>query len=148
MQLTRCPVCHSRIGLEQLVQDEAGRELLALLSTLDTAAGAALVSYIGLFRPAQRDLANDRALKLARETLALEAVQWLVPALQETVETLRSKRAQGDSKALTNHNYLSKVLQSVIERGLRHTPHERISAPSYSSADASQKRLTDTSWSE
>ena len=146
MQLTRCPVCHSRIGLEQLVQDEAGRELMALLATLDSAGGAALISYIGLFRPAQRDLANDRALKLARETLALEAVQWLVPALQETVETIRTKRAQGDSKPLSNHNYLGKVLQSVIDRGLRHTPQERIKAPAYTSAQAAQQRLTNTDW--
>ena len=26
MQLNRCPICHSRISLDALVQDEAGRE--------------------------------------------------------------------------------------------------------------------------
>ena len=71
MRLTRCPICHGRISLEALVQDEAGRELLALVARLDTQTGAALVSYLGLFRSASRDLANERALKLARETLAL-----------------------------------------------------------------------------
>ena len=71
MHLSRCPICHSRISLEALVQDEAGRELMALVAKLDTQTGAALVSYLGLFRSASRDLANERALKLAREALNL-----------------------------------------------------------------------------
>ena len=145
MQLTRCPVCHSRIDLEALVQDNAGRELLALLAQQDSSTGTALVTYLGLFRPAKRDLTNDRALKIARETLALEAAQWLTPALQETVDALREKRTQGDVRPLSNHNYLKSVMKSVIERGLRYTPEGK-SAPYYTSADASVARLTDTSW--
>ena len=116
MQLGRCPICHSRISLEALVQDEAGRELLALVATLDTQTGAALVSYLGLFRSASRDLANERALRLARETLALVATpdtSRLAIALSETVEALRSKQW---SKPLKNHNYLQKVLESVQVR--------------------------------
>lgn len=147
MQLGRCPVCHSRISLEQLTQDESGRELLATLATLDTATGAALVAYIGLFRSASRDLANDRALKLVRETIALESPQWLTPALQETVDSLRDKRAQGDVQPLKNHNYLSKVLEGVIKRGIAYTPAQE-KARGYSSASATIQRLTDTSWGE
>ena len=71
MHLTRCPICRSRISLEALVQDEAGRDLLALVARLDTQTGAALVSYLGLFRSVSRDLANERALKLAREAKQL-----------------------------------------------------------------------------
>ncbi len=92
MQLARCPVCHSRIGLEALVQDEAGRELLALLSSLDTLTGSTLVSYLGLFRAATRDLANERALRLAKEALALSDATRLSIALSKTVETLRDKQ--------------------------------------------------------
>lgn len=139
MQLNRCPVCHSRIGLEQLVQDEAGRELLALLIKLDTLTGSVLVAYIGLFRSANRDLANDRALKLVHETLAIESVQWLTPALQETVEVLKEKRCSGETKPLTNHNYLKRVLDSVIKRGIMHTPQRGSHSPVID-------RLTDTSW--
>ena len=145
MNLCRCPICHGRIGLEQLVQDEAGRDLLAEVAKLDNASGAALVSYVGLFRSASRDLSNDRALKLIRETLAIESVQWLTPALQETVESLREKRAQGEVKPLTNHNYLKRVLESVISRGLTHTPAQR-PAVGYTSAEATEQRLKDTSW--
>ena len=70
MQLNRCPVCHARLALDALVQDEAGRELMGLLVKLDTDTGAALVNYLGLFRSPQRDLANSKALKLARDVLA------------------------------------------------------------------------------
>jgi hypothetical protein len=117
MQLGRCPVCHSRISLEQVCQDDAGRELLALLAKLDSATGVALVSYLGLFRSHNRDLANDRALRLAQEVVALEAFQFLVPALIETTEALKAKRSSGEVKALGNHNYLKRVLESVVARG-------------------------------
>lgn len=114
MHLTRCPVCHSRIGLEALVQDEAGRELLALVARLDTQTGAALVSYLGLFRSPSRDLANERALKLARETLDMTSdTARLAIALSETVEALRGKQPR---QPLKNHNYLQKVLESVQAR--------------------------------
>ena len=47
MHLSRCPICHSRIPLEALVQDEAGRELLTLVSSgrPDTARLAIAESY-------------------------------------------------------------------------------------------------------
>ena len=115
MQLARCPICHSRINLEALIQDEAGRELLALLIDLDTLIGAALVSYLGLFRSPSRDLANDRALRLARETLSLGDPTRLSIALAETVEALRNKQPH---KPLTNHNYLKRVLESVEARAI------------------------------
>jgi hypothetical protein len=117
MQLGRCPVCHSRISLEQVCQDDAGRELLALLAKVDSATGVALVSYLGLFRSHNRDLANDRALRLAQEVLSLDANQFLVPALIETTEALKAKRSNGEVKSLANHNYLKRVLESVVTRG-------------------------------
>ena len=113
MQLSRCPICHSRISLEALVQDEAGRELMALVAKLNTQTGAALVSYLGLFRSASRDLANERALKLASEALGLISASdtaRLAIALSETVEALRGKQPR---QPLKNHNYLKKVLESV-----------------------------------
>lgn len=113
MHLTRCPICHSRIHLEALVQDAAGRELLMLLTQLDTQTGAALVAYLGLFRSATRDLANDRALRLATETLDLcppADRPRISVALAETVEAFRSKQPH---RPLKNHNYLVAVLKSI-----------------------------------
>lgn len=107
MQLNRCPICHSRISLDALAQDEAGRELLGLLSKLDADAGTALVGYLTLFRSHTRDLANDRALRLAKDALALsESLPALAEAMRATVEQIRAKG--GDP--LSNHNYLRKVL--------------------------------------
>lgn len=107
MQLNRCPVCHSRIALEQLAQDEAGRELLGLLVKLDIETGTALVGYLGLFRSASRDLANDKALKLAREVLQLGNTAQVAYAMRQTVETLQGRQ----SKPLSNHNYLKRILE-------------------------------------
>ena len=118
MQLARCPICHSRISLEALVQDQAGRELLALLADLDTLTGSALVSYLGLFRASYRDLANDRALRLAREVLSLGDATRLSIALAETVEALRDILPQ---KPLTCHSHLKRVL----EAGREHTATAR-----------------------
>lgn len=122
MQLTRCPVCHSRIGLEQLIQDEAGRELLALLACMQDYLAMQLVPYLGLFRPATRDLPNDRALRLAREAVMM-CVDGpiLAQALAETVQAMRVKQDQGGFKPLSNHNYLKQVLESVTARGMSGT---------------------------
>jgi hypothetical protein len=107
MQLNRCPICHTRISLDALAQDEAGRELLGMLAKLDTDTGTALVGYLGLFRSKTRDLANDRALRMAKEVLALsESLPALAEAMRITVEQIRAKG--GDP--LSNHNYLRKVL--------------------------------------
>lgn len=111
MQLTRCPVCHSRINLEALVQNEAGRGLLALMAKLNADLATALVSYIGLFRAKSRDLASDRALRLCNEVLALGESKVLTSALCQTLESMRAKQFAGQFKALSNHNYLKRVLE-------------------------------------
>lgn len=115
MQLTRCPVCHSRISLEQLVQDESGRDLLALLAGLEKNTGTVLITYIGLFRSQSRDLANNRALKLAQEALELATEPQLLTAMANVVESMRAKQQQGSFKPLANHNYLKRVLETTSE---------------------------------
>lgn len=129
MQLARCPTCHARINLDSLCQDEAGRELLAILVGLDTLQGSALVSYLGLFRPATRDLANDRALRLAREALALGDMPALAQAMAETVQAMRAKQDEGSFKPLTSHRYLQRVLESIdTSRALQTAPSKAVQA--------------------
>jgi hypothetical protein len=116
MKLARCPICHSHIQLEALIQDDAGSELLGLLAGLGRPLARPLVQYLGLFRPAKSDLSNARALKLAQETLAIADRDSLIVALQDTVRSLHEKRQQGQqgqTKPLKNHNYLKQVLASV-----------------------------------
>ncbi len=120
MQLNRCPICHARIGVDALVQDESGRELLGLLCKLNTEAGSALVAYLGLFRSTTRDLANDKALRLAKSALALAPWEMVTAAMQQTVESLQGK----GGRALTNHNYLKKVLEALLLSPFTAAPKE------------------------
>lgn len=113
MQLNRCPCCHSRISIEQMAQDECTTELLGLL--VDYAdISKSLVIYLGLFRSGKRDLASDRALKLAKEVITLSPERnRLAAAMNETVQAMRQKQDQGAFKPLSNHNYLKRVLETL-----------------------------------
>ena len=113
MNLGRCPICHSRLDLEALAKDEGASKLTALFKGLDYATGSALAAYIGLFRPAHRDLSNDRAIKLCEDTLALGCHDRLAIAMAQTVDKIHDKRGQGDDRPLKNHNYLKRVLESI-----------------------------------
>ena len=99
MRLSRCPICHSRISLEALVQDEAGRELLALVAKLDTQTGVALVSYLGLLRSPSRDLANERALRLAGQRWPWSAQAGRIPRAKLSPCPRRLRRSEGNSPA-------------------------------------------------
>ncbi|WP_340614832.1 hypothetical protein [Xenorhabdus thailandensis] len=113
MKIGRCPICHSDFHLDAIFEDDASRQLLAKLTDLPGGCARPLVAYIGLFRREKNNLSNSRALKLAEEVLAMySANRVLGHALSETVERMREKRAQGDNKPLTNHNYLKIVYQS------------------------------------
>lgn len=119
------------------MQDEAGRELMALVARLDTQTGAALVSYLGLFRSASRDLANERALKLAKETLDITPdTARLAVALSETVEAMRGKQPR---QPLKNHKYLQKVLESVQARPVIAQTEQHAHAPKSKAGQALMK---------
>lgn len=110
----RCPVCHAEAALEAWAEDEAARELMALLSTLDATLGRPLVAYLGLFRAGRRALSWERALRLARDVMALESDPLrLAAALSQTVEQLRAKREAGDGRTLSSHGYLRRVLEGM-----------------------------------
>lgn len=113
MKLGRCPICHSHLHLDALIQDDAGSELLGVLAGLGRPLARPLVQYLALFRPAKSDLSNARALKLAQETLELADRDSLIAALQDTIRSLHEKRQRGETKPLNNHNYLKQVMASV-----------------------------------
>lgn len=108
----RCPFCHARGPVEAYTQDEAARQLLGL--AFRGVAPRSLLAYLTLFRSDSRDLAWDRALKLAGQVMELGADPLrLEAALQETVEAIRAKRDRGQGEPLKNHNYLKRVLESI-----------------------------------
>ncbi|WP_299072814.1 hypothetical protein [uncultured Paraglaciecola sp.] len=154
MKLSRCPVCHHHITLESLVQDESGRELMALMSKLPTQVASSCLSYIALFRPAKSDLNNGRALRLMADIMAYNANHSaLCQALDQTTVQIKQNRVQsGDSKPLSNHNYFKKVLTSIQGWDqTQGTSHALISAPAQSSKQSVSQALsntTDTSWAK
>ncbi len=136
MKLSRCPVCHSNLYLDALIQDQAGRELLSDVSAMPDFVARPMLSYLSLFRPAKSDLSNSRALRLMREVTELFKVDHLLAsALVESVGKLREKRQQtGDVKPLANHNYLKSVYKNAgrekQHRLQRRPNHQRGCGPS------------------
>ena len=118
MKLTRCPVCHSNLHLDALIQDQAGKELLADIANMPDFVARPMLAYLSLFRPAKSDLSLSRTLRLLREvTDEYKADHVLASALVECVGKLREKRAQyNDTKPLANHNYLKQVYKTIAVR--------------------------------
>lgn len=142
MKPLRCPICHSLLSLESLIQEDMGRALFTLVLKQKQTLQGALVSYLGLFRAGQRDLANDRALKLAHEVLELSPdADTLATALIQVVENMRQKQqAQGENwKPLKNHNYLKEVIKGVSSEYLVKVERQQPSEPA---ASATPRRLT------
>lgn len=107
MKLCRCPVCHSDIHLDALLEDDAGREILGIITNLR--------GDIALFRPEKAALSNGRALKLMREVLDMyQPSPLLSHALIETANgVMKNRRETRNVVALTNHNYLKKVYEGA-----------------------------------
>lgn len=140
MKLGRCPLCHAHIELAAVAEDDAARELLALVATLDAPLGRALIAYLALWRPAKHDLRWDRALRLARETLALdEDSARLAAALSDTVEGLRAKAG---TLPLRSHGYLRRVLASV-KASAAQAEDGAASAPARSRTAEAMRRLVE-----
>lgn len=153
MKLARCPVCHHHITLETLVQDEAGKELMALIAKLPTQVASSCLSYLALFRPAKSDLNNGRALRLMTDLMEFNANHSaLCQALDQTTQQIKQKRLQADDKPLSNHNYLKKVLTSIQgwdqQQGNNHALITRPAQSSKQSVSAALSNTTDTSWTK
>lgn len=114
MKLSMCPFCHGAITLDAICQDEAGRELMAIIIGMDTVSGTSLASYLTLFRSNTRYLSNDKALKLAKEAIALGELPSVVRAMQITVDSIHNKRHSGEKTTVfKDHSYLKKVLVDI-----------------------------------
>ncbi len=114
MNIGRCPTCHSRLDLVSMMEDESGRELLALISRLSPKMNRALLTYLTLFRPHKRDLSLSRTLTLAQDALSLtKDHDTLSVAMLETVESIRNKPT---AKPMKNHRYLQQVVTSLMEQ--------------------------------
>jgi hypothetical protein len=66
---TRCPSCGATQSLDALVQFQAARQALAEAFTISENIGGALLRYLSLHRPANRELTMDRVARLLGELL-------------------------------------------------------------------------------
>lgn len=109
----RCPTCYSEFGLEQMLADDAAREVMGLIAGLPKGTSRLLVQYTGLFRPKKQSLSWDRAYKIISEASELASPSTLRVALDQTLEAMRAKQRAGEWIPLKNHNYLKQVIKSV-----------------------------------
>lgn len=68
-----CPACGATASLDVLLGHEGARDAVMAALALPAPLGKLLVQYIGLFRPAQRQLSFDRVASLINELLPMIA---------------------------------------------------------------------------
>lgn len=66
-----CPDCASRFPLEAGFVEADGKRMAALLADVEPVLGRAVLRYLGLWKPAKRELRLERALRIATEVLDL-----------------------------------------------------------------------------
>ncbi|KVC63781.1 hypothetical protein WJ91_01465 [Burkholderia ubonensis] len=120
---TRCPSCGTTISLDTLVAHEAAREALSAVFKLSGPLGSAVVRYLGMFRPPQRELTMDRLARLLGELLPdLQAQritrsgqQYEAPAeawIWAVEQALAARDAGRLTLPLKSHGWLYEVISS------------------------------------
>lgn len=147
MKLGRCPTCHGHLDLVSMMEDDAGRDLLALLTKLPPKVVRALLPYLTLFRAPTRDLSLSRTLTLAEEVLSITSDKdTLAVAMLETVESIRNK---GAAKSFKSHGYLKTVISALHEKhghqgdGSTHVPTSSNSIRAAGNEDAYRQQMRD-----
>lgn len=130
---TRCPNCGATLSLDALMAHDAAREALALVFGVSGALGGAITRYLGLFRPAKRELTMDRVAKLLREIVpdiqaqrierngqvhAAPAEAW-VWAIGQTLDARDAGRL---TLPLSSHGWLYEVITSWRPAGTALAP--------------------------
>ncbi|WP_035384010.1 hypothetical protein [Ferriphaselus sp. R-1] len=70
---TSCPACGATASLDVLLGNEGAREAVMAALAMPAPIGKLLVQYLGLFRPASRQLSFDRVATLLNELLPMIA---------------------------------------------------------------------------
>lgn len=91
MQIT-CPCCFARYALDVAAQDDAARELNALLAKLDKDVSIPLVIYIGLFRSRARAVDRWPALRQFLDNLPQRPDQLKLPEPPLSAEERKANR--------------------------------------------------------
>jgi len=116
---TACPACGAAFSLDTLLGNEGAREAVMAALAFPAPLGKLLVQYLGLFRPAQRQLSLDRVATLLNELLPMiEAARierngrtWSAPLdyWKLALEDMISKRDKL-TLPLKSHGYLLEII--------------------------------------
>jgi len=112
------PSVVSPFDLDGALQQEAGRELLAMMTGLPAPLIVPLLRYVGLFRPTRQQLGFGRAMRLVREVLELlpEQLDLQLSVLAETSRLVDQVGALGARKPLGNHRQLRLGVAAAMEQ--------------------------------
>lgn len=125
--LTRCPNCGASMSLDALIGHDELRALLGDAVQAGLPFGKSVLRYLGLFRPAQRELRPERAARLLRQLLAdvqrgaitRRGRDWpATPDMwQAALEGVLDAAAKGSLQPpLLDHGYLHEVLMRLSDK--------------------------------
>lgn len=138
MRLT-CSACQAEQSLEAMVGREADARALAAFIEANVPLGAALVRYIGLFRPAKRRLSLARTVGLFEElrpdmqrgAITRKGRDWPAPLdlWRAAIDQVLANRDKGTlTLPLTGHGYLYEVLAGLADKAEATTEREHLEA--------------------
>ncbi|MDD2722216.1 MAG: hypothetical protein PHH47_13010 [Gallionella sp.] len=117
---TSCPACGATASLDVLLGNEGAREAVLAALAMPAPIGKLLVQYLGLFRPASRNLSFDRVANLINELLPMIAEAkierngriWSAPQdyWRMALEEMLAKR-DSLTLPLKSHGYLLAVIE-------------------------------------
>ena len=133
--MLRCPNCGAGMSLDALVGHQELRQLLAT-ALRGLPCGDDLLRYLGLFRPAKRELRPERAARLLREVLAdmqrgcitRRGRDWSAPPelWQAALQAVLDAAAKGSLQTpLADHAYLHEVLMRLADKAEGRQESER-----------------------
>lgn len=122
---TSCPACGAAFSLDVLIGHDGARNAFMLALALPAPLGKLLVQYLGLFRPAKRQLSFDRATSLLGELQPMvDAARierngrtWAAPQdyWRQALEEMLVKRDKL-TLPLKSHGYLLEIIAGYSNR--------------------------------
>lgn len=120
-----CPACGSVASLDVLLGHEGARDAVMAAMAMPAPIGKIMVQYLGLFRPAQRNLSMDRLANLINELLPMIAEAkierhgriWGAPQdyWKMAMEDMLIKRDKL-TLPLKNHGYLLTIIEGYSSK--------------------------------
>lgn len=121
-----CPACGAELTLDAMLSHEGARQAVAAAMTVSPALADRLMKYLGLFRPAKRQLTMDRVAALLNELLPMIQAQKVERAgrAYDTIldtwkqafdQILRARDAGKLTLPLKSHGYLLEIVCGLCE---------------------------------